>query len=298
MGMGWMWFLTAPGYLAATAIFASFHATAALLAPTGPWRMIGRPIAHTLVEALRLVWPFGGVPLATLGIGQAGGPFLGLAGVVGVLGLTWATFQIGISLAGPTPLAPRLLAAASVSGNGQHPVPTRRLGLRGPWHGTIGLAAVAVLVLLAWVAPRGTDTGRTLTIAAVQGGGEQGTSALDVPALVVTERHLETTDAIEIGADLDLVLWPENVITMRDQAFEGSRINELVADQADRLGVPISTGITERAHLTGRGGEDRFTNAQVIVMPGGDVIDRYDKVQRVPFGEYVPLRGLLDAIGV
>lgn len=298
MGMGWMWFLTAPGYLAAITVFAGFHALAAVAAPTGPWRMIGRPVAHTLVEAVRLVWPFGGVPLATLGIGQAGGPFLGLAGVVGVIGLTWATFQIGTSLAGPTPIAPRLVAAASVAGTGRRPTPTRAVSLRGPWHGTIGLAVVAVLVLAAWIAPRGTDTGRTLTVATVQGGGEQGTSALDVPALLVTERHLTTTAGIDAGTRLDLVLWPENVITMRDEPFEGSWINDLVAEQAARLRVPLSAGITERAHLTGRGGPDRFTNAQVVVLPDGSVVDRYDKVRRVPFGEYVPLRGVLERVGV
>ena len=45
------------------------------------------------------------------------------------------------------------------------------------------------------------------------------------------------------------------------------------------------------------GDDDRFTNAQVIVAPDGEVTSRYDKVRRVPFGEYVPLRGLLDALG-
>src|SRR4051794_28186239 len=69
-GMAWMWSLTAPGYIVAAAIFAGFHSVAALAAPSGPWRVIGRPAAHTLAEALRLAFPFGGVPLATLPIGQ------------------------------------------------------------------------------------------------------------------------------------------------------------------------------------------------------------------------------------
>jgi apolipoprotein N-acyltransferase len=38
------------------------------------------------------------------------------------------------------------------------------------------------------------------------------------------------------------------------------------------------------------------TNAQVVVTTDGRVTSRYDKVRRVPFGEYVPLRGLLDAL--
>ena len=35
----------------------------------------------------------------------------------------------------------------------------------------------------------------------------------------------------------------------------------------------------------------------MVVTPDGEVVSRYDKVRRVPFGEYMPLRGLLDALG-
>ena len=57
--------------------------------------------------------------------------------------------------------------------------------------------------------------------------------------------------------------------------------------------MPISVGVTEDVP----GDDDRFTNAQVVVTPDGEVTSRYDKVRRVPFGEYVPLRGLLEALG-
>ena len=40
-----------------------------------------------------------------------------------------------------------------------------------------------------------------------------------------------------------------------------------------------------------------FLNAQVVITPEGEVISRYDKVRRVPFGEYMPLRDLLAALG-
>ena len=56
--------LTLPGYIIAGSVYALYHAVAALIAPDGPWRVIGRPAAHTLAEALRFSFPFGGVPLA------------------------------------------------------------------------------------------------------------------------------------------------------------------------------------------------------------------------------------------
>jgi apolipoprotein N-acyltransferase len=282
--MWWMVQLTVPGYVAAGAIFAGGHAVAALAAPAGTWRVIGRPAAHTLVEVVRFSFPFGGVPLASLGISQAGGPLLGIARVGGVILITWVVFQLGFALAGPAPTVPRL-------------VRRRRPSASGAPHGLIALAVIVVVIVLAAVAPEGSPTGSTITVAAVQGGGEQGTSAEDVPSRVVTERHLEATQTIEPDPDLDMVLWPENVIDVNDEPFEGSAANEAVGAEAARLGVPFAVVVTEDADQTGVGEPGQITNAQVVVTPDGEVTSRYDKVRRVPFGEYVPLRGLLEGLG-
>ncbi len=284
VGMWWMVQLTVPGYIAAGAIFAGGHAAAAFVAPGGVWRVIGRPAAHTLVEIIRFSFPFGGVPLASLGIAQAGGPLIIIAGVGGVILITWVVLQLGFALAGPAPTVPRM-------------VRRRRPSASGAPHGLIALAAIIVVIVVAAIAPNGSQTGSTITVAAVQGGGEQGTSAEDVPSRVVTERHLEATRTIEPDPDLDMVLWPENVIDVNDEPFEGSAAYDAVVAEAARLGVPFVVGVTEDADQTGRGEPGQITNAQVVVTPDGEVTSRYDKVRRVPFGEYVPLRGLLEAVG-
>jgi len=135
-GLAWMWSLTPPGYILAAAIYAGYHAVAALVSPTGPWRVIGRPAAHTLAEALRMVFPFGGVPLAALPIGQAAGPFAGTVRVGGVLLLTWFVFQIGFALAGPSPFVPQMARR-------------RGRGAKGQWHGVI---AVGIAIVVTFVA--------------------------------------------------------------------------------------------------------------------------------------------------
>jgi len=80
-------------------------------------------------------------------------------------------------------------------------------------------------------------------------------------------------------------------------SFVGSPELAEVAAEAKRIGAPFAVGITEDVAPTSPGGVQRFLNAQVVVTPDGDVISRYEKVHRVPFGEYVPLRGLLESLG-
>lgn len=276
-GLAWMWFLTAPGYLVASAMYALFHGVAAMVSPRGPWRVIGRPAAHTLAEALRFSFPFGGVPLASLAIGQAGGPFIGVVRVGGALLLTWFVFQIGFALAGPSPVVPALARKRGVTA-------------RGEWHGVVAFAVALAMWPLGIVADApNTPTGQPMRIAAVQGGGPQGTHAVDTPSSEVFQRHLDATKTIEPGS-VDLVVWPENVIDVAD--FESSAELAAVAEQADRIGAPFAVGVTEDSD-----DGEHFVNAQVLVTPEGDVVDRYEKVRRVPFGEYMPLRGLLHALG-
>jgi len=278
LGMGWMIQLTGPGYVVAGAIFAGYHSVAAAISPTGPWRVLGRPAMHTLAEALRFSFPFGGVPLASMGISQVGGPLGQIAAVGGVILVTWTVFQLGVLVGVAwTTMAHRRANDATAR-------PPRRL----QWS---ALAAVCFVIGLSFVCPNGRATGDTLRIAAVQGGGEQGTSALEVPSSVVTERHLEATATIEPDPELGLVLWPENTIDV--VTFESSEIAQRIADEASRLGVPISVGLTEDTEVDGR---RRFTNAQVVISPDGEVTSRYDKVRRVPFGEYVPLRSVLERV--
>jgi len=281
--MAWMWFLTIPGYLVTALLFAGFHAAAAALAPSGPWRTIGRPAAHTLAEVVRLGFPFGGVPIATLGIGQAGGPLLGLARLGGVTLIAWVVFQIGFALAGPAPAIPLLVAR-------------RRPSVAGQPHGVSALAAIVVLCVLAGIAPEGRATGDTVRVAAVQGGGQQGTSALDVPSSRVTEAHLAATRTIEPGS-ADVVVWPENSIDVDDEAFADSPEYVLVAAEAARLGVPISVGVTLDSEYSNHPEPGRFVNLQTVELPDGSVTPAYEKVQIVPFGEYMPFRGLLEALG-
>lgn len=259
--MAWMWFLTAPGYIVATLFFGTLHMGAAwwsakYMATTPHGHARGLALSHTLVETLRLSFPFGGVPLATLAISQAKSPLVALAPFGGVVIICYFVFRLSI--------APKRL-------------PT--------------FAAFVVLALVSIIWDPTSSTGDKLQIALVQGGGEQGTRAVNTDPRIVFERHLQATQQISQGS-VDLVIWPENVIDVPN--FEDSIERVEVAQEAARLQVPISVGITEDVE---QGDVDGFLNAQVVVEPDGQVSDRVDKVRRVPFGEYMPLRTLLSSLG-
>lgn len=271
IGMGWMWFLTAPGYLIAVAIFAGFHGLAAIPgrgpSPGDAGTLMLRAGTHTLAEALRFVFPFGGVPLASVAIAQSSGPVIDLGRLGGPILVTAITFLTG-------GLMSRVLT------------PTGRDRVTA-----IATALVLAITTLASVVTFTSATGDTIRLAAIQGGGPQGTLAIDTDPRDVIERHLAATATLRPEDDLDAVVWPENVISTGDVLFADSWAAQAVAGEARRLGVPFVVGITERPR------PNRFTNAQVVVLPDGRIVDRYDKVRRVPFGEYIPLRGLLEALG-
>ena len=219
--------------------------------------------------------PFGGIPLATLGIGQAGGPLLPIARLGGVPLLTITVFAIGAMIS-------QLVATR------RHSTGLRRSSM---WMS----ATLAVLFATALVAPSGTDLA-PVSVAAVQGGGQQGTSALDVPSIDVTNAHLAASQLVQVG-DVDIVLWPENAIDVNRQPFAESFAADLVRAEASRLNVPFVVGVTEDAEFVYDIETGNFVNAQYVIMPDGDVVDRYVKVIKVPFGEYIPFRSLLESLG-
>jgi apolipoprotein N-acyltransferase len=259
--LAWMTDMTVPGYVIAAVAYAALFGLAVTVVPaTAPGRWLALPGAVALTELLRWSWPFGGVPLSSLAVGQAAGPLAPVLRLGGALLLVEITVVVGIALAA---LATRRWLAAGVA------------------------AAVAVVTVgAAAVAPRSEKVGE-LRVALVQGGGPQGTRAWNTDEREVFERHLAASE--QIDGPVDLVVWPEDVVDVDDLATsdEGDELAAL----AQRLDATLIAGIVEDA------GPDNFRNASVAIDPSGEVVDRYDKVHRVPFGEYVPLRTLLEPFG-
>lgn len=216
------------------------------------------PGGLVVAEALRRVLPFGGVPIALVSQTQVGGPLAGIARLGGELLLAAAVGLAGVALAS---------------------LATRRSGAF--------LAAAAVVVVVARVgAIRHTEVVDRFDVALVQGGGERGTQRSPEASAATFARHVEATASID--PDADLVVWPEDTVDI-DGRLADSGEGEVLEDLVAELGVPLVIGLVE-------GGDDSFRNATVALSPDGDVIARYDKNQRVPFGEYIPLRSVVDLV--
>lgn len=258
--LSWMTALTAPGYVIACVLYAAMLGAGVAASPPGRGRWLALAGTWTVAELVRWTWPFGGVPLANLAIGQVAGPLAPVLRVGGGLLLLLLTVLVGQA------------AAAAI---------------RAAWRPAAGLVLAALLVVLgATVSPRGHDVG-TAEVALVQGGGEQGTRKTDTGVIEVFERHVEATALIE--SPVDLVVWPEDVIDT-DGDFERDPWADEVGNLARELDAPMLVGTVEGA------GPDAFRNSAVLVDATGEVVDRYDKVHRVPFGEFVPFRSLLEQV--
>jgi len=168
----------------------------------------------------------------------------------------------------------------------------------------IGLGVLSALILVAWVFGTlridGLERERpqqSLKFAMVQG---------NIPQSIKWDPNFlessfgvyvqQSEAAARLGADL--IVWPEAAAAFFFQPTEQypsafaqdapyrQRLLQLAADTRD----PILFGAPALGEVEGRLG---FYNRAYLVSDAGAVAAWYDKIQLVPFGEYVPLRSLL-----
>ena len=261
IGLFWMSEFTIPGSIIVMLVEAAFVALAAFLTPPGRGRLLAFPAALVLGEVLRGIWPVEGLPLAQIALGQMASPLAPAARVGGNL-LILALVALAAAALGELARARLPMALAAV-------------------------AVVAAVAGLATIAPDGGDADGSISVALVQGGGPRGFRAVDTDPADVFQRHLDASTRVR--PPVDLVLWPEDVVDVDDTATETTQGQEL-ADLAQSLQTTLIAGVVEGE------GTDHFRNAVVAWGPDGSPVGRYEKVRRVPYGEYVPLRSLVDRV--
>lgn len=270
----WMFDLTPAGWPVSVLIFSIFLALAGVMTPAeGRVRPVAFVAAIVLVELVRWNWPFGGTPIATFAMAGVATPFAMSARLFGSPLLAAVFVVAAIALADahhrawrPAAVAAGVVVAATIGGH---------LG------GSLFV-----------------DGGESITVAVVQGGGPQNTRADLCTTRSVFERHMEASETID--QDVDLVVWPEDVVhpasdaastptRCDDDLLRLSEATERLAELAADLEAVVVSGWFARA-------DDGTANLNYSIAqsPDGTVTGRYDKVRLVPFGEFVPLRSLIE----
>lgn len=212
-------------------------------------------------EALRDRLPFGGFPWGRLAFSQGGTPLTPLAAVGGAPLVTLAVAALGTGVAA--------LAAGSC----------RRTAI-----GCLAVAACAFAVPV----PSG---GPGVTVAVVQGNVPRlGLSAFAQRSAVL-DNHAAAThqlaDDVRSGrlGRPDLVIWPENASDL--DPYTDPRAATTIEAAVRDVGVPVLVGaVTD--------GPGRFiSNRGIVWDPASGPGASYVKRHPVPFGEYIPLRGLV-----
>lgn len=258
VGLAWVKEFTVPG-MVVFMVFVSLQTgvVTGALVPPGRGRFAAFPAALVAAEWFRAAWPFGGLPLSGIDLGQAGSPLLPAVALGGRLLLVGTVGAGGAALAAAA--ARRWVAAVTTA------------------------AALVALPLAGALAPAGRQVG-TLRVAVVQGGGPRGIPAREADTAAVFAAHLAASERVR--PPVDLVLWPEDVVDVT--RFAGSPEEAALAELARRLRATVVAGVVEDV------APRRFRNFAVALAPNGEVVDRYEKVHRVPFGEYFPFRPLLE----
>jgi apolipoprotein N-acyltransferase len=222
-------------------------------------------------EALRGRWPYA-FPWGRLAMSQAGAPTAPWTAIGGAPLLSFL-----LALAGTT-LAWLLLTR----GTARRAVPALAFSAAA------GLALAGGLLPVDNVPP-GTPTA---TIAAIQGNVPHARNLPDLlRATTVTANHAQATErlAAEVRAGTrpapDLVIWPENSIDL-----DPGRYPVVYAT------ISAAVRAIDRPVLVGEVLQNPLRNVGQLWTPGRGPGPMYVKRQLVPFGEYIPFRGLLSHI--
>ena len=110
-----------------------------------------------------------------------------------------------------------------------------------------------------------------------------------------------TLEGLRAHPDAQLIVWPESIniydwFSHQDGARTSSHKPDWIALEEDRKGLMRSLAQTwNRPALIGGGrhlleasGERRRFNSAVLFNSNGEFVQAYDKMHRVPFGEYIP----------
>ncbi|MCP3952502.1 MAG: apolipoprotein N-acyltransferase, partial [Desulfobacterales bacterium] len=248
------------------------------------WLLICIPVFWTASEYLRATL-FTGFPWELLGYSQYSNlPFIQIADITGIYGISFWLALINAAV---------LLASLGFRQQRWQAQPVSRKGIGG--------AGLAVLVMSGFLWGYGQSRIHTIdgeatqvprrTISVLQGNIVQNKKWNQKFQKATLQKYIDLS--LQAGRDKpDLIVWPETATPF----FIGH--NHLLTDL-------LQAGIrrTNTDHLIGtptairHNGRTAYHNSAALFSTRARVVDQYEKVHLVPFGEYVPFKKWLPFIG-
>lgn len=252
------------------AIWGGMFAATSLWSWARTWwgEMLAAAVLWVGIEQLRARVPLGGFPWAKVPYSLVDSPLIGLAPLGGEVLVSAVAVMIAVLLR-------RLL--------------TRGIRLRQ--RATL-FAGAALLFLLPGLIrlPIAPQAGN-VELLAVQGNVEIPMEDTYAIAGKVTGNHaVQTMNALSDGADPDLIIWGEDAIDRDPSVNEGTaaQVEEVLAAS----GVPLLAGYQEWD------GDVRYNWFSAWYPETGQGETKYGKQHPVPWGEYVPWRGISEFLAV
>ena len=125
----------------------------------------------------------------------------------------------------------------------------------------------------------------SIRVAAIQGGVDSLGLDFNSRAMSVFNRHINETKALNVP--VDLIVWPENSADIDPEK------NVIAAKSLRELAAQIKTPILVGAVSQGAKGPE---NNSILYNSDGEIQSKYQKQDLAPFGEYIPLRSIAQAV--
>ena len=225
-----------------------------------------------LVEGVRDRWPYA-FPWGRLAMSQSVAP-----------DVRWVAFGGAPLLSFLIALTGAMLAGAVLAWLGPEG--------RARWTASAAAVVTAGLVLAGGLLPADPTGGApTAQVAAIQGNVPQARNLPDqLRATQVTQNHVDAT--LKLAAQVkagqrpapDLVIWPENATDL--DPFQNPSVYAQLSTAVAAIGKPI---------LVGEVLNNPRRNVGQLWVPGRGPTTAYVKRQLVPFGEYIPFRGIISS---
>ena len=126
-----------------------------------------------------------------------------------------------------------------------------------------------------------------IDLALIQGSVPRVGLSFNEQKMEVLKYHIDETNNLldNTSQNFDAILWPENSIDV--DPFVNQDAGDLIKDVVRKYNKPLLSGAVLQK-------SDGLSNSVMLWDPvDSKVVDSYEKIHLVPFGEYLPLRGFL-----